>query len=115
MVYETQIYKDKLDKKKVELYEFRKKTEELLKFKVLYESIKQKDAEKETLQIEELTKKELLKQAEQKSIIGHIEGTPSIFSEVTCEFLDLSDILKIACLNKNIQGIFLRYNSSIVM
>jgi hypothetical protein len=75
-------------------------TEDLLKYKVLYESIKQKEVERENQEIAELTKKELQRQAEMKSIIGHIDGSPSIFSNVTCEYLDLSETLKLACLNK---------------
>lgn len=42
----------------MELYEFKRKTEDLLKFRVLYESLKIKETEREAERIEKLTKKE---------------------------------------------------------
>lgn len=61
MVYETQIYKEKLDKKKLELIDFKRKTEDLMKYKILYDSFKAKETEREKEKIENLAKNELKK------------------------------------------------------
>jgi hypothetical protein len=73
--------------------------------------MKEKEAERETLEIEQKVKAEVKKQKEIKSLNGHLKNL--VFRQETASFLTMTDISRVISTSKQIQGTFLKHNSQV--
>ncbi|CDW79000.1 UNKNOWN [Stylonychia lemnae] len=131
VILDTQTSKDKIERLKVELYDLKKKFKKIENFKMLYEDLKQRDSERQSIEIQEKTFKELKRIKEMRSLIGHlkiakqqsnIHNSPSNnlslievspFSNGTFQFLHIKDVLNLTSLSRRVSGVFLKNNSRV--
>lgn len=109
--FDNQRHKDKLEKVKVELHEAKKRIAELHRFQQIHDQMKEKEAERAVMEIEQKVKAEKIKQKELKSLNGHLKTLA--FRNETSSFMTMIDISRLICTGKQIQGTFLKYNSQV--
>ncbi len=84
--YDSQYYKDKVDKLKSELAALKKVNKLNERYKELYEEIKTREDMREQAMIKEKTIQEIKKQQERHSFLGHLKvldqknSKPSLFT-----------------------------------
>eukprot|EP00347_Sterkiella_histriomuscorum_P018982 403343421 len=126
VILDTQSSKDKVQKLKIEIKSLKHKLSKIENYKELYNDIKQKDAERQTLDIQNKWEKELIRQIETKSLLGHLKAAKlsnnmtnqqteklSAFISFTYNFLTPQDVLNITGLNRKFSGTFMKHNSRI--
>lgn len=72
-LFETQYYKDRLDKLKYEMHELKKAYKDAAQYKALYEELKLREEERGKTEIKQRTIEEIKRQVERHSLLGHLK------------------------------------------